>query len=211
LLGGQLSQQVIDRNTWSYLLVSAEGRSMAVAVDDLEDESEVLLKPLGYPLTGISGFVGATIRTDGAVQLVLDLTSHSFPKGSATHARPTAKRQAAGRILVVDDSPTTRAVLRNVFTAAGYIVSTASDGVDALERLAMQTVDIVISDVEMPRLNGFDLARRIKAKFGLPIILVTGREKESHRREGLAAGADAYVVKSTFEDKSLLDLVEQFV
>lgn len=211
LVGGQLSQQAIDGRAWSYLLVSGDGRELAVAVDDLEDESEVLLKPFGFPLTGIAGFVGATIRADGSVQLVLDLTARGFSHTSGSHPRPAVKRQAAGRILIVDDSPTTRAVLRNVFTAAGYVVTTATDGVDALERLTTQVVDVVISDVEMPRLNGFDLARRIKSKFGLPVILVSGREKEEHRREGLAAGADAYVVKSTFEDKGLLEIVEQFV
>jgi len=125
--------------------------------------------------------------------------------------RPRVEQQAARRILVVDDSPTTRAVLRNVFTAAGYSVITATDGVDALELLRSRVVDLVISDVDMPRLNGFDLTRQVKAKFGLPLILVTGREKEEHRREGLAVGADAFVVKSTFEDKGLLDIVQQFL
>ena len=211
LVGGQRLQQVKHGQAWPYLLVAGEGQEMAVAVDDLEDESEVLLKPLGFPLTGLTGLVGATIRADGSVQLVLDVVDLAGARGTGTHARPVIERKAAGRILIVDDSPTTRAVLRNVFTAAGYVVLTATDGIDAWERLSTQVVDVVISDVEMPRLNGFDLARRIKAKYALPIILVTGREKEEHRREGLAAGADAYVVKSTFEDQGLLDIVEQFV
>lgn len=211
LVGGEFSRQAKNGQTWSYLLVAGEGCELAVAVDDLEDESEVLLKPLGYPLTGLTGLVGATIRADGSVQLVLDLTDREFSKAANVHARPSVAKKAAGRILVVDDSPTTRAVLRNVFTAAGYAVVTATDGIDAWERLSTHMVDVVVSDVEMPRLNGFDLARRIKSKFALPVILVTGMEKEEHRREGLAAGADAYVVKSTFEDQGLLEIVEQFV
>ena len=113
--------------------------------------------------------------------------------------------------MVVDDSPTTRSILRNVFTAAGYMVRTASDGVDALERLRTQLVDLVVSDVEMPRMNGLDLTRHIKSKLGLPVILVTGKEQEEHRREGLEAGADAYVVKSSFEGEGLLEVVKQFV
>ena len=120
-------------------------------------------------------------------------------------------RNSRRRILVVDDSPTTRAIMRNVFTAAGYSVVTATDGMDALERLRSHPVDVVVSDVEMPRLDGFDLTRQIKSKFGLPVILVTGREKEEHRREGMEAGADAYVVKSTFEGEGLLQIVEQWV
>ena len=112
---------------------------------------------------------------------------------------------------MVDDSPTTRAVLRNVLTAAGYAVRTATDGVDALERLQSGLVDLVVTDVEMPRLNGFDLTRQIKAKFALPVILVTAKEQEAHRREGLEAGADAYIVKSTFQGEGLLDIIRQLL
>lgn len=211
LLGREPSSASANGNVWSYLQIAGEGRELAVAVDDLEEESEVLLKPLGFPLTGMTGLVGATIRADGSVQIVLDLTDRAFSRGRGTDARPAADSRPAARILVVDDSPTTRAVLRNVFTAAGYAVTTATDGIDALERLGVQGVDVVISDVEMPRLNGFDLTRRIKSTFGLPVILVTGREQDAHRREGLAAGADAYIVKSTFDDQGLLEIVEQFV
>jgi two-component system chemotaxis sensor kinase CheA len=70
---------------------------------------------------------------------------------------------------------------------------------------------LVVTDVQMPRMNGFELTRQLKAQFSLPVILVTGMEKEEHRREGLAAGADAYVVKSTFQGKGLLEVVRQFV
>jgi two-component system chemotaxis sensor kinase CheA len=199
-----------NNDAWSYLLIAHEGRLAAVAVDDLEDESEVLLKPLGFPLGRLPGIVGGTIRPDGSVQVVLDLASSAFGKSAARAPRVSPRRQAA-RILIVDDSPTTRAILRNVFTAAGYSVRTATDGLDALERLRSGPADLVVSDVEMPRLNGFDLTRQVKAKFGVPVILVTGREKEEHRREGLAAGADAYVVKSTFQGQGLLEVVEQFV
>ena len=121
-----------------------------------------------------------------------------------------AEVQRAKRIMVVDDSPTTRAVLRNVFAAAGFSVTTATDGIDAMERLRSQRVDVVVSDIEMPRLNGFDLTRQIKARFGLPVILVTGREQEEHRLEGMEAGADAFVIKSTFEGQGLLEIVEQY-
>ena len=82
---------------------------------------------------------------------------------------------------------------------------------EAFTTLRAGEFDLVVSDVEMPRLNGFDLTRMIKSKFGIPVILVTGKEKEEHRREGLEAGADAYVVKSTFQDRGLLDIVKQFV
>lgn len=210
LLGGPPAERAAEK-AWSYLLVAQPGQDLAVAVDDLEDESEALLKPLGFPLGALAGVIGAVLRADGAVQLVLDLTNPIWGTADNPPARRRVERSERGRILVVDDSPTTRAVLRSVFAAAGYAVVTASDGVDALERLRSGVVDLVVSDVEMPRLNGLDLTRQIKGKYRLPVILVTGRETEDYRREGLLAGADAYVVKSTFQGEGLLDIVQQFV
>ena len=211
LLGSSVSHPAINGDSWPYLLIAQANGKIAVAVDDLEDESEVLLKPLGFPLNGQPGVFGATIRADGSVQLVLDLASTALTAGGSQSSASHVEVKQARRIMVVDDSPTTRAIMRNVFTAAGYSVVTATDGIDALERLRSHPVHLVVSDVEMPRLNGFDLTRQIKSKFGLPVILVTGREKEEHRREGLEAGADAYVIKSTFEGEGLLQVVEQFV
>ena len=211
LVGGLVSQQTRLNEAWSYLLVVRQEQRIAVAVDDLEDEAEVLLKPLSFPLQGRSDIVGATLLPDGSVQLVLDIANPSWTDVERNAASARVLPKQVGRILVVDDSPTTRAVLHNVFTAAGYFVSTATDGIDAIERLRSRAVDLVVSDVEMPRLNGFDLARQVKSKYGLPVILVTGREKEEHRREGLASGADAYIVKSTFQDQGLLEIVQQFI
>lgn len=192
------------------LLVRRRGVRVAVAVDELEEEREVLLKPLGFPLTGMPGVLGGTIRPDGSVQLVLDLAETRFEsRGSA--ASPTASADQRARILVVDDSPTTRALLRNLFNAAGYSVRTANDGLEAIEVLRSGPVDLVVSDFEMPRLNGVDLTRQIKSRWKIPVILVTGREKEHDRIAGLEAGADAYLVKSTFHGGGLLETVEQFV
>jgi two-component system, chemotaxis family, sensor kinase CheA len=211
LLGAPAAPRSAAERASSYLLIDRQGKRLAAAVDELEDETEVLLKPLGFPLQRLPGVLGAAIRADGSIQLVLDLAGPAFTQ-AATAPAPLRPAQAPkGRILIVDDSPTTRAVLRNVFTAAGYAVRTATDGMDALERLRLHPADVVISDVEMPRLGGFDLTRQIKARYGLPVILVTGKEREEHRREGLAAGADAYIVKSTFEGEGLLDVVRQFV
>ncbi len=211
LLGLPHGKAARDDDSLPYLLILQNGRKAAVAVDDLDEESEVLLKPLGYPIGAMPGVFGATIRPDGSVQIVLDMSEILRGGADVRAADPRPRQVSHRRILLVDDSPTTRAILRNVFVAAGYTVTAASDGIDALERLRSQRVDVVVSDVEMPRLNGFDLTRQIKAKFGYPVILVTGREKDEHRREGLLAGADAYVVKSSFEGQGLLEIVEQLV
>jgi two-component system chemotaxis sensor kinase CheA len=210
LLGLAGTSPADHAQAWPYLLIRDQEKLTAIGVDGFEDESEVLLKRLGFPLDGMPGLVGGTVRPDGSVQLVLEM-EHLLRQGARPAARPAASAQRSRRILLVDDSPTTRAILRNLFTAAGYHVTVASDGLDALDKLRISPVDLVVSDVEMPRLNGFDLTRQIKSKYGVPVILVTGRERDEHRREGLEAGADAYVVKSTFEGDGLMAIVEQFV
>ncbi len=192
-----------------YLLVAAEDRRVALAVDELVEEGDVVIKPLGYPLTDCPGVLGGAIQADGTAKLILDVAHLARQKPAAiTTQTPAAPR---GRILVVDDSPTTRTILKNLFHSAGYHVRTAIDGIDALEQMRRHPVDVVVTDFEMPRLNGIDLTRRVKAEYGLPVILVTAREQESDRRQGLEVGADAYVVKSTFDDTSLVSIVRDFV
>lgn len=210
LLGTATQHAVPNALHCPFFLIRREGKRVAVAVDDLEEEAEVLLKGIGFPLSELPGVVGAAVRPDGSVQVVLDLAAASF-KSVASVAPRTQEIKPAGRILIADDSPVTRTILRNVLTAAGYVVRTATDGVNALERLRLEPVDLVISDVEMPRMDGFELTRQIKAKHRLPVILVTAMEKDEHRRKGLEAGADAYVVKSTFQGEGLLEIVKQFL
>lgn len=211
LLGLPSSQISDNGELRSYLLLLHEGRKLALAVDDFEDESEVILKSLEFPLTELNEVIGGTIRPDGSVQLVLD------PSWLISKAHRVARRvaqagaQPTAQVLVVDDSPTTRSIVRNVLSAAGYAVQTAADGFEALERLRTRPFDLVVSDIEMPRMNGFELTRQIKSRFGLPVVLVTGLEKEEDRRQGFQAGADAYVVKSTFQGEGLLEIVQQFV
>ena len=194
-----------------YLLLSHEGRQLALAVEECEDESEVILKSLEFPLTETKEVIGGTIRPDGSAQLVLD---PGWLMSKALNVERRAVQESispSAQVLVVDDSPTTRAIVRNFLAVAGYAVQTAADGVEALERLRTRPFDLVVSDVEMPRMNGFELTRQVKSRFNLPVILITGLAKEEHRLEGMKAGADAYVVKSTFESDGLLETVQQLV
>lgn len=202
-----------ETRAWNYVLIKVDGRQVAVASDDLLDETEVILKPLGFPLDNHEGVAGATIRPDGSVQVVLDLAVLARQSGVFEKSGPRAgaTRKPAARVLAVDDSPTTRSFLRSVLAAAGYSVLTAGNGLEALEKLRVEAVDLVVSDVEMPGMDGLELTRRIKQTFALPVILVTALESDKDRRKGLEAGADAYVVKSSFEGEGLLEIVRQFV
>ena len=118
------------------------------------------------------------------------------------------------RLIVCDDSPTTRILETSILQSAGYDVTAVADGQDAWELLQAQGADLIVSDVEMPIMDGFSLARTIRASEkwkNLPLILVTGLAKESDRENGLKAGANAYVVKSEFDQSELIEAIEQFV
>jgi Response regulator containing a CheY-like receiver domain and a GGDEF domain len=117
-------------------------------------------------------------------------------------------------LLVVDDSFTTRELLRSILQSAGYDVTVAIDGADALDRLRATTYDLVVSDIEMPRVDGFTLTTRIRndlALVDLPVILITSLASEEHRRRGLEVGAQAYIVKSQFNQDSLLKVIQQLL
>jgi len=129
-------------------------------------------------------------------------------------ATKPAPDEPAIRVLVVDDSITTRTLERNILEAAGYDVITATDGQEALNRLQDNTVQIVISDVEMPNLNGLGLTRAIRSDpryQDLPVILVTSRERDEDRQEGMVAGANAYIVKRGFDQTELLSIIDQLL
>ncbi|HEY3229530.1 MAG TPA: response regulator [Roseiflexaceae bacterium] len=132
-------------------------------------------------------------------------------------SRPILRRDATAhqsRLLVADDSFTTRELIRSILQSAGYDVTTAVDGLDALDKLRAGTYDLVVSDVEMPRVDGFQLTTQIRKDLGLtdlPVVIVTSLASEVHRRRGLEAGAQAYIVKSQFDQSNLLDTVRQLL
>jgi two-component system chemotaxis sensor kinase CheA len=115
---------------------------------------------------------------------------------------------------VAEDSITSRMLLKGILESAGFQVQTAVDGVDAFTLLREQNFDLVVSDVEMPRMDGFDLAGRIRADkrlSELPVILVTALESQQQRERGIDAGASAYIVKSSFDQSDLLEAVRRLI
>jgi two-component system chemotaxis sensor kinase CheA len=201
------------------VLLRVGGRQLALGVEELVDEREVVVRPItGRGRDTIPHVSGAALLTTGEIALVLDATSVvSAGLGAAgdgeapgVAAAPTRAR----RILVVDDSITTRTLEQSVLEAAGYDVLTGVDGADGWRILQERGADLVVADVEMPRMDGLELCRRIRAskRFReLPVVLITALETAEDRARGLEKGADAYLGKSTFDQQALLDTIHELV
>ena len=201
------------------VILRVDERRMAVVVDAILDKRETLIKNLNPGLQRLRLFTGAITQGDGSVTLVLSpatlLAKGARERGVApAGARPRTQaarvRRATPRILVVDDSITTRTLERGILEANGFEVSLAVDGVDALAKLSLESYDLVISDVEMPRMDGFTLVGEIKKspKFKhLPVIMVTSLEKPADRERGMSLGANAYVLKQKFDQGGLLEII----
>jgi len=201
------------------LLRSGE-RQLAIAVDELIAEQELVVRPIrrnGTPLPHVSG---AAILGTGRVALVINpATVVEAGLGIAAgagvaFAQPATDGQARRRILVVDDSITTRTLEQSILEAAGYDVLTAVDGADGWKALQEHGCDLVVADVEMPRMDGFGLCETIRGSkrfTRVPVILVTALETPEHRARGLEVGADAYLGKSSFDQRNLLDTITQLI
>lgn len=203
------------------VVLESGGRRVAVVVDDLHDERELVLRPLehaGRAATNAS--VGTSLLSSGEIALVLSvpaLLAHEADEGArpsrALEATQTVER-APARILVVDDSITSRTLEQSVLAAAGYDVVTAVDGAEGWRTVEGGGIELVVSDVEMPNLDGIGLCERIRANastIALPIILVTSLDEPAQRARGLEAGADAYLTKSSFDQDTLLDTVRMLL
>lgn len=188
---------------------------VALLVEQVEGTREVLIKEFQFPLVRVRNVAAAGVLGTG--EMVLVLRPADLVRDDRTHARPPVPKERAQRqsvVLVVDDSITTRAVERDILEAEGYRVLVAADGVEALDVLAREACDLVVSDVDMPSLNGFELTQRIrddpKLK-DLPIVLVTALESRDDKERGIRLGANAYVFKSTFAQSNLTDIIAQLL
>ncbi len=141
-----------------------------------------------------------------------DLLLSLSKKGGAGLSAEFSEEKPLSRILVAEDSLTSRTLLRNILSASGFEVETAVDGQEAWEKLEQGKFDLVISDVEMPRKNGFELTAAIRSSFQeLPVILVTSLESREDRERGAEAGANAYIIKSGFDQSNLLDAIRRLL
>jgi len=200
------------------VVVQAGDRRLALLVDELVDEQEVVAKGMGARLRRVRHFTGATVLPTGEIALIVS-AQNAVAAGLGLRAAPSvapadASRSAPRRLLIADDSVTTRTLEKTILEAAGYEVIAASDGSEAWHLLQERGADLVISDVEMPRMDGFMLAEAIRGskRFrDLPVILLTALDSERDRARGLEVGADAYLVKSAFDQTSLLGAIAQLL
>ncbi|MDA8429760.1 MAG: hybrid sensor histidine kinase/response regulator [Geobacteraceae bacterium] len=204
------------------VVLSVAGTRIAFLVDEVLNEQEVLLKNLGRQLSRVRNVAGVTIIGNGTVVPILNApdllksavkrSAHSALPGIAADTRQELSRRPS--LMVVEDSITTRTLLQNILGAAGYDVVTAVDGLDACSKLKGADFDIVVSDVEMPRMNGFDLTAHIRADkrlAELPVVLVTALESREDRERGIDVGANAYIAKSNFDQSHLLEVLKRLV
>ena len=220
--------------TQPVVLLRSAGQRLAIHVDEVLGNQEVVVKNLGPQLSRLPGLAGMSVLASGAVVLIYNPVALATVFGDkASELQQTAgKPAAAGRhaaaelvaqpvvpsggevplVLVVDDSITVRRVTQRLLRREGYRVALAADGLQALERLAEERPAVVLSDIEMPRMDGFDLARNIRADEklrDLPIIMITSRIAEKHREHARELGVNHYLGKP-YSEEELLSLVKHY-
>lgn len=202
------------------LVLNFREQTMGLLVDCTLGLQEVVVKDLGCQLQTLEFFSGSTILGDGNPALIVSVAD-LFTAGQSKNSLQLRKtyeqeqRQAMrGRILVVDDSITTRTMEKNILETNNYEVVIAVSGFDALEKLDTGTFDLMVSDVEMPGMTGFELTEKVRQREDtrdMPVIIVTSLASDDHRRKGMEAGAQAYIVKGNFQQGILLDTVETLI
>ena len=220
ILGIQSDKLKAKRDAFPAVVVSSRGQTLAFAVSEVINEQEVLVKSLGPQLQRVRNFEGATVLEGGKLAPIIHLSdlleasSRVIGNNKITSQSVQPDKAAQKKILVVEDSITSRTLLKNILEAARYDVQTAVDGMDGLTKVKNDKFDLVVSDVEMPRLHGFDLTARIRADKNLsqlPVVLVTARESQADKEKGIEVGANAYVVKSSFDQNNLLDIIQRII
>lgn len=191
-------------------------KRVAFLVDAIVGEQEVLVKNLGRQLVRVRNIAAATVLGNGGVALILNMLDlfKSTAVSSGRALTPTTTETQSKSILVAEDSITSRMLLRGMLETAGYRVTVAVDGEDAFAKLRAGEFDLLVSDVDMPRLSGFDLAARVRSDQqlqALPIVLVTSLASAADRERGIDVGASAYIVKSNFEESNLLDVIARLL
>ncbi len=198
------------------VIVGAGGKQAAILVDEIAGQQELLARSFGSRLARVRRYCGGMVLPDGRIALLLNTAVLVDAALEETAAPDLSLAQPAkpGRrkVLIVDDSKYIRTLVRLILEGAGYDVALAADGSEALAHLADQGADILVADVDMPTMNGFELTetiRRSERHSSLPIVLVTGRETPADELRGLRLGANAYLKKSGFDAQQFLETMSR--
>jgi len=203
------------------LLLSDATGAYGLIVEDFRGEQDLVVKPLDPRLGKVPNISAAAILDDGTPVLIVDaedlirsmdqlIQGGTLRRCDDSTSRPAAKK----RVLVVDDSITVREVQRQILRTHGYEVEVAVDGQDGWNRVQAEPFDLVISDIDMPRMNGLEFVRHIRedgALKELPVIVVSYKDRDEDRLRGLEAGANHYLTKSSFHDHTFLDAVASLI
>jgi chemosensory pili system protein ChpA (sensor histidine kinase/response regulator) len=223
LLGNLHAHPQPGRYHW-VLLVRAGSQTLAVHIDELRGNQEIVVKNAGPQFVRLLGYSGATVLADGEISLIInpvalaarqsvpaEVLAESAEAFEAGYQEPAETRIPS--IMVVDDSLTVRKITSRMLEREGFQVVTAKDGVDALEQLVEYKPDVMLLDIEMPRMDGFDLARNVRADARLkdvPIIMITSRMADKHRNYAMEIGVNNYLGKP-FQEEQLLELITGFI
>jgi len=221
VLGIPHKKEKRDNLSLTSVLVLNIGESrIAFGVDGILGEEEVMSKRLGRQLQSVRNISGAALLGSGKPVPILNIPDlmRTAVKAEVLPKMPFVEEEIEGiekkSILVVEDSITSRILLKNILESAGYDVRTAVDGIDAITILKTEDFDLVVSDIEMPRMDGFDLTSKIRSDkklAELPVVLVTALEKREDKERGIDVGADAYIAKSDFVQSNLIEVVRRLI
>ncbi len=219
----ELEEKEVSGDTVAVIILSDRRNRYGLVVDRFLAERELVVRPLDARLGKLPDISAAAVMTDGSPVLIVDVEDmvrsiDNLLSGGhlrkIKRAAPGSQSRAHKRILVVDDSITVREVERKLLEAAGYEVEVAVNGMDGWNAIRSSAYDLVISDVDMPRMNGIELVSHIKqdpALKDVPVMIVSYKDREEDRVRGLEAGANFYLTKSSFHDETLLSAVVDLI
>lgn len=220
----ELKEQTRDDDILSVIVLSSGINSYGLIVDRFHGIRDMVIQPLNQRLGKLRSISAAAIAEDGTPILILDIndlrqTMDHLISGDRLHRItpqiiPSASRSTHKRILVVDDSITVREVERKILTDHGFLVDMAVDGLDGWGMVRRNTYDLIITDIDMPNLDGIELLVHIKNSKeheNIPVIILSYKDREEDKTRGLDAGADYYLTKSSFHDQALIEAVEDLI
>jgi chemotaxis protein histidine kinase CheA len=210
----------VDFGEVNIVLVEMGNECLGLVVDTILSEEDMEIKSLPNHMKNNEMVSGATLSGKNEIVLALhipklfSIAKDEKPENLIPASNMNRQEVVRRSILVVDDSESAREVQRSILEASGYIVDIAVDGMDGFKMAQENRFDLVISDIEMPRMNGFDFIKKLKMEESYrhtPVIVVSSRNEEAYKRKGMQAGADAFIVKSGFDQSKLLKMVQSLI